>query len=134
MRYKVEKYIAHVEPDGEEPKDLFLGWIVFDTQNEESMDERPLEEKEARRQAAILEWANHLDRWMTTLVEDEDVVEDIGEILGVSKIERQHEDQDGTELEKSYDAMVVKVIELLPSGMRALADLYEKEWKRVHAG
>jgi hypothetical protein len=119
-RYKLKEHRVLVTPEGEEPKNLFFGWDVVDTKRDDevqNVNDIPLAEDDARKMAATLEWANHLDSWMTTLVEDEDVVEEIGAILG---------------LDEANGGKIAKVLELLPDGLRLLATTYEIEWRKLN--
>lgn len=114
-------------------KSFLFGYDVIEYGAEQRvLNTHPLTQQGARELAAAHEWAWHLDQWMTTVVEDEDAVEEIGEILGlVAEIDFSSNDDE--EISKAYDRMEAGALGLLPAGLRLLADLYEKEWKSKHA-
>ena len=127
--YLVREHRVEAER-GAEIKSFLLGWDVLRRGGEEfTINSSPLPEDEARRMAATLEWAHHLDTWMTTLVEDEDVIEEIGDLLGID-VDMSSDDDE--KIEKEYDRMIVGGLELLPAGLRLLADKYEAEWRNKH--
>jgi hypothetical protein len=86
----------------------------------------------ARELAAELTWMVHLDKWMTTVVEDEDVTEEVAEILGLDA-DLPIESEDSGEIEKAYDRMTAGALKFLPGGLRRLADRYGREWERVQS-
>jgi hypothetical protein len=132
-KYLVKEHRVEVERGGE-VKFMLLGYDVLETTHQppaRKVNNSPMMQDEARTMAAVLEWKWHLDQWMTTIVEDEDVVEDVGEILGlVGDIPLGDADDD--EISKAYDQMIVGALELLPAGLRLLADTYEAEWRNKH--
>jgi hypothetical protein len=134
-KYLVKEHRVEAERGGE-VKFFLLGWDVLetgiseaDTDARRAVNNSPLPEDEARTMAATLEWMHHLDRWMTTLVEDEDVIEEVGDLLG---IEPDMTSDDDEKIEKEYDRMIVGGLELLPAALRLLADKYEAEWRNKH--
>ena len=90
-------------------------WAVF-TKAGEQVSVRYPTEQAARRQAAIMMWATHLDVWMTTLVEDSDVAEDVADMLGL----------------EYNDENIGEVLNLLPDAMHRLANTYAREWRKLH--
>jgi hypothetical protein len=130
--YLVKENRVEVER-GAEVKSFLLGWDVIrrasEGQDEFKITNSPMPEDEARTMAATLEWTAHLDQWMTTVVEDEDVIEDVGDLLG---IEVDMSSDDDNQIEKEYDRMIAGGLELLPAALRLLADKYEAEWRNKH--
>lgn len=125
--YRVKEHRAEVNEQS-----FMFGYDVVEYGTEQrTINKYPLRQQEAREMAAAHEWMWHLDQWMVTVVEDEDAVEEIGEILGlVADIDFSG---DPDEASKEYDAMVVQSLKFLPAGLRLLADIYEKEWEKKHA-
>lgn len=121
MVYKVEPGPLRLSPDKHE-----YHVYVEDDGGKEIVDRLPTLE-EARVEAAIREWAHHFDGWMSSLVEDEDVAENIGEILGLLPNANVSDD----DFDKQYNRMVSAVLRLLPAGLRRLADTYQTEWKKL---
>ena len=116
---------------GSEIKSLVLGWDVIEYGAEQrTINTHPLPQQEARELAAAYEWMWHLDKWMVTVVEDEDAVEEIGDILGLPDNADSISDE---EIQQAWDKMTVESLKFLPAGLRLLADIYEKEWKSKHA-
>jgi hypothetical protein len=126
--YLVKEHRVEVER-GAEVKSFLLGWDVLRRGGEEfTINSSPMTEAEARKMAATLEWTTHLDRWMTTLVEDEDVIEDVGDLLGI-EVDMSADDE---QVEEEYDRLIIGGLELLPAALRLLADKYEAEWRNKH--
>lgn len=108
-------------------------WAIFEhhPDGSETLLDVASPEWYVRQKAAALEWAAHLNTWMTSVVEDEDVVEEIGELLGIMA-EIDFESTDEEYISKAYDRMIAEALKYLPQGLRVLADRYEREWKAVH--
>jgi hypothetical protein len=128
-RYRIREHRVVIDR-GAEVKSFLMGWdVIPSVPDAEPLNGSPLAEADARKMAATLEWTAHLDQWMTTVVEDEDVIEEIGDLLG---IEVDMSSDDDEKIEKEYDRMIVDGLELLPAGLRLLADKYEAEWRNKH--
>jgi hypothetical protein len=116
-----------LETDDPGVPSMLFGYNVLETRDDgvfvQQMNDRTLGSKEARDLAATLTWMVHLDAWMVSVVEDEDVVVEIGDLLGMQYVPGTDE-----QIEHDHDRMVVEVLRLLPDGLRRLADRYEQEW------
>jgi len=132
MTYKVAESRSDITR-GSEVKSFLWGYDVVEdtTDGPVKINAAPMGQQEARELAATYEWVKHLDAWLVTEVEDEDVIEDIGEILGLV-VEIDFEGDDAQVL-RELDEMTVTALRFLPAGLRKLADLYEKEWQSKHA-
>jgi hypothetical protein len=104
--------------------------VEYDADGNKVQQMHPLSmtKRHARELAATLTWMVHLDTWMTTVVEDADVTEEVAEILGLDE-DIPIESEDPEEIEKAYDRMTVGALQFLPTGLRRLADRYEREWQ-----
>jgi hypothetical protein len=104
-------------------------WAVFRINPDDSEDlvETHGAEWYARHKAAMYQWATHLDSWMASLVEDNDVVEDVMEILGAMQ-DIPFDSDDEELINKEYDKGVARALAELPDAMKLLAERYRKEW------
>lgn len=116
---------------GSETKSFLFGYNVVEYDDEgtavQQVNEMRLGQQVARELAAILTWMVHLDKWMITVVEDEDVVEEVADILG---FDFPIDSEDEAEIDKAMDAMTVGALKFLPAGLHRLADRYAREWEQ----
>lgn len=138
-KFKVEEVRTDVLADGE-MKSFLFGYKVVEydeAENEvQQMNQRMLGLQDARELAAALTWMVHLDTWMTAVVEDADVAEEVAAILGLDNDLVSHvagEDETYEEIETLYDRMTAGALKFLPAGLRRLADRYEREWEEKAA-
>jgi hypothetical protein len=134
-RFRVVEERSNISRGGE-VKSFLFGYSVWEYDDAgdqvQKMNQRVLSEQVARELAATLTWMVHLDAWMVTVVEDLDVTEEVAELLGLDDFPPDGEDDE--EIEKAYDRMTAGALKFLPSGLRRLADRYEREWERVKPG
>lgn len=117
-------YRVHKDPNA-----YWYDVIERTTDGDQRINKEPLNRQEARELAATCEWAKLLDTWMVTVVEDEDTIEEVGEILGLGDSVPMYSGDDEA-ISKAYDHMIGQALKFLPAGLRRLADLYEEEWNR----
>lgn len=129
-RYTVKEHRIEVTR-GAETRSMFFGWDVIED-GERVLNNSPLEQREAREMAATLAWMVQLDTWMIQVVEDEDVIEEVGDLLGILPAELDANVLDDVDFTRAYDRMIAGALEFLPKGMRLLADKYEAEWRNKH--
>jgi hypothetical protein len=131
-RFRVVEERSDISRGGE-TKSFLFGYSVWEYDDDghkvQKMNQRVLGQQGAREMAAALTWMVHLDTWMVTVVEDLDVTEEVGDILGLPDIPIETTDEDA--IVKAYDRRTAGALKFLPAGLRRLADRYEREWEMV---